>query len=168
MSLRLGCSTAGTAFGRQNIASSKQPKQRSQRLNSSCSRHAPTHIEQWISSISAELQILLPLEYPWLQVAKPCFLLVRYCMLLTRHSVTDSCTAVFKLHAADTMQNIAFALFTLHVAHNLSSFFILLSDYMWLWQNLFFADLPLHVDAYCRIGILLSLHCLWPYIVKTL
>ena len=65
MSLRLGCSTAGTAFGQQNIASSNQPKQRNQRLNSSCSLHAPRHIEQWISLISAELQILLPLEHPW-------------------------------------------------------------------------------------------------------
>ena len=64
MSLRLACGTAGTAFGQQNIASSNQPKQRSQRLNSSRIRHAPTHIEQWISSIDAELQILLPLEYP--------------------------------------------------------------------------------------------------------
>ena len=35
---------------------------------------------------------------------------------------TCSCTAVFKLHAAETMQNIAFAFFTLHVAYNLSSF----------------------------------------------
>ena len=130
MSLRLSCGTAGTAFGQQNIASSNQPKQRSQRLNFSRSCHAPTHIEQWISLISAELQILLSLEYPWLHVTKPCFLLVKYCMLLTRHSLKDSCTAVFKLHAAYTMQNIAFALFTLHVAHNLSSFFILFSDDM--------------------------------------
>ena len=64
MSLRLGSSTAGTAFGQQNIASSNQPKQKSQRLNSLRSRHALTHIEQWIFLISAELQILLPLEYP--------------------------------------------------------------------------------------------------------
>ena len=122
MSLRLGCGTAGTAFGQQTIANSNQPKQRSQRLNSSRSRHAPTHIEQWISSISAELQILLPLEYPWLHVTKLCFLLVKYCMLLTRRSLKDSCTAVYKLHVANTMQNIAFALSTLHVAYNLSSF----------------------------------------------
>ena len=80
MSLRSGCGTAGTAIGQQNIASSNQPKQRSQRLNSSCSRHAPTHIEQWISSISVELQILLPLEYPCLHVAKPCFLLFLHCL----------------------------------------------------------------------------------------
>ena len=33
------------------------------------------------------------------------------------------CSAVLKLHVAGTMQNIAFPLFTLHVAHNLSSFF---------------------------------------------
>ena len=46
MSLRLDCGSAGTAFGQQNIASSNQPKQRSQRLNSSRSPHAPTHIEQ--------------------------------------------------------------------------------------------------------------------------
>ena len=64
MSLRLGCGTAGTAFGQQNIVSSNQPKQRSQRLDSLRSRHAPMHIKQWISLISAELQILLPLEYP--------------------------------------------------------------------------------------------------------
>ena len=63
MSLRLGCGTAGTAFGHQNIASSNQPKQ-SQRLNSPRSRHASMHVEKWISSINAELQILLPLEYP--------------------------------------------------------------------------------------------------------
>ena len=62
--IRLGCSTAGTAFGQQNIASSNQPKQKSQRLNSLHSRQAPTHIEQWISSMNVELQILLPLEYP--------------------------------------------------------------------------------------------------------
>ena len=43
-------------------------------------------------------------------------------MLLTRHSLKDSCTAVYKLHASDRMQNISFSLFTLHVAHNLSSF----------------------------------------------
>ena len=43
-------------------------------------------------------------------------------MLLTRRSLKDSCTAVFKLQAADTMQNIAFALFTLQVAYNLSTF----------------------------------------------
>ena len=64
MSLRLGCGTAGTAFGQQNIASSNQPKQRSQRLNSLRSRRAPTHIEQWISLISVELQILFPLIEP--------------------------------------------------------------------------------------------------------
>ena len=64
MSPRLGCGTAGTAFGQQKIAISNQPKQRSQRLNSLRGRHAPTHIEQWIFSISAELQILLSLEYP--------------------------------------------------------------------------------------------------------
>ena len=117
MPLRLGCGTAGTAFGQQNIASSNQQKQRSQRLNSSRSRHPQRHLEQWISSISAELQILLPLG------CTPCFLLVKYCMLLRCRSLKDSYTAVFKLHAADTKQNIAFALFTLHVAHNLSSFF---------------------------------------------
>ena len=50
-------------------------------------------------------------------------------MLLTRRSLKDSCTAVFKLHAADTMQNIAFALFTLHVAHNLSSFYTIFRLY---------------------------------------
>ena len=196
MSLRLGCGTAGTTFGLQNIASSIQTKQRSQRLNSLRSRHAPTHIEQWISLISAELQILLPLEYPWLHVAKPCFLLVRYCMLLTRRSLKDSCTAVFKLHVSDTMQNIAFALFTLHAAHNLSSFFI----YFQIICNLIFAFFKLHVVhtmqnfvfvvlfiacglhmtesfflifhcmwlAYCRISILSFLYCLWSYIVKTL
>ena len=64
MSLRLGCGTAGTAFGQQNIASSNQPKQKSQRLNSLHSRQAPTHIEQWISLMNVELQILLSLEYP--------------------------------------------------------------------------------------------------------
>ena len=128
MSLRLGCGTAGTAFGQQNIANSNQPKQRSQRLNSSRSRHAPTHIEQWISSISTELQILLPLEYPWLHVTKPCFLLVKYCMLLTRHSLKDSCSAVFELLKADTMQNIAFALF--YIA---CSFLIVKSCFYWFY-----------------------------------
>ena len=57
-----------------------------------------------------------------MHVAKPFFLLVKYCMLLTHRSWKDSCTAASKLHVTDTMQNIAFALFTLHVAHNLSSF----------------------------------------------
>ena len=51
--IRLGCSTAGTAFGQQNIASSNQPK-KSQRLNSLHSRQAPTHIEQWISLMKVE------------------------------------------------------------------------------------------------------------------
>ena len=64
MSLRLGCGTAGTAFCQQNIASSNLPKQRGQILNSLRSRQTQTHIEQWISLISEELQILLPLEYP--------------------------------------------------------------------------------------------------------
>ena len=50
-----------------------------------------------------------------LHVAKPYFLLVKYCMLLTRHSLKDSCSSVFKLHVASIMQNMAFALFTLHV-----------------------------------------------------
>jgi len=105
-------------------------------------------------------------------------------MLLTRRSLKDSCTAVLQLHADDTMQNIAFALFRLHVAHNLSNFFL----YYFLiictlafaffelhlahtLQNLVFAVLftecGLHVTesfsllifhcmwlAYCRIGIL--------------
>ena len=123
MPLRSGCGTADTAFVQQNIASSNQQKQRSQRLNSSRSHHAPIYIEQWISSISAELQILFPIEYTWLYVAKHCFLLVKYCMLLKRRSLKDSCTAVFKLHAADTMQNIAFALFTSHVTYNMRSSF---------------------------------------------
>ena len=35
-------------------------------------------------------------------------------MLLTRRSLKDSCTAIFKLHAADTVQSITFAIFTLH------------------------------------------------------
>ena len=65
MSLRLSCGTAGIAFGQQNIVSSNQPKQWSQRLNSLCSGQDPTHIEQLISLISTELQIILPLEYPW-------------------------------------------------------------------------------------------------------
>ena len=55
-------------------------------------------------------------------VAKSCFLFVKYCMLLTRCSLKDSYSAVFKLHMAGTMQNIRLAPFTLHVAHNLDSF----------------------------------------------
>ena len=76
-----------------------------------------------------------------LLVTKPCFLLVKYYILLTRRSLMDSWSTVFKLHVAGTMQNITFALFTLHVAHNLSSFYTILRLY---------AALPL-----------LSLNCMW-------
>ena len=62
-------------------------------------------------------------------------------MLLTRRSLKDSCTAVFKLHVADTMQNIAFALFTMHVAHNLSS----CSYYFQITCAFTFAFFKLHV-----------------------
>ena len=173
MSLRLGCGTAGTAFGQQNIASSNQPKQRSQILNSSRSRHAPTHIEQWISLLSAELQILLPLEYPWLHVAKPCFLLVKYCMqphvapwriavllslncmqltqckillLLFLHCMWLTIWVVFFTLFSDYM-GLSFAFFKLHVAHTLqNSIFALLFIACGLHiTESFFADFPLLV-----------------------
>ena len=47
-------------------------------------------------------------------------LLVKYYMLLTLCSLKNTCSAVSKLHVADTLQDIASALFIMHVAHNLS------------------------------------------------
>ena len=116
-------------------------------------------------------------------------------MLLTRRSLKDSCTAVFKLHKADTMQNIAFSLFTFYVAHNLSflyyfqitcgltfSFFKLnvahtLQNPMFAvlciecglhMAEYFFADFPLYVAGILQNRYSIILYCLWSYIDKTL
>ena len=117
-------------------------------------------------------------------------------MLLTRRSLKDSCTAVFKLHAADTMQNIAFALFIFNVAHNLSRFYTIFRVYaglpflslncMWLTpckilsllfcslhvacilQNLVFADFPLHVARILQNGSSIIFTLYMVLIVKTL
>ena len=173
MSLRLGCGTAGTAFGQQNIANSNQPKQRSQRLKSSRSRHAPTHIEQWISSISAELQILLPLEYPWLHVANPvlCWLNITCCsrvaswriakllslncmqltkckilLLLSLHGMWLTIWIVFSYYF-QIICGLTFVFFKLHVAHTL--------------QNPVFAVLFIACGWHiAESGILSFLHCL--------
>ena len=117
-------------------------------------------------------------------------------MLLTRCSLKDTCTAVFELHAADTMQNIAFALFTLHVTHNLSSFlyyFQIICGLTFAFFKLhvahtlqnpvfavlfiacglhmtesFFADFPLHVARILQNQHSIISHCFWSDILKTL
>ena len=116
-------------------------------------------------------------------------------MLLIRRSLKDSCTAVYKLHVANTMQNIAFALSTLHVAYNLSSFFycfqiicaltftffklhvahtmhnpvcavLFIACGLHMTQS-FFADFPLHAACILQNPYSIILHCVWSYIVKT-
>ena len=82
-------------------------------------------------------------------------------MLLTRRSLKDSCSAVFKWHVAGTMQNFPLSLFTWHVTRNLSSFsyyFKIICRFTLAFFELYVARTfqnPAFADNPCKILLLL-------------